>query len=549
MKKYIVRSVTAAALTAMLTLPAAQGLALAKSTLVPVRQAAATIGAGVVWNAKSQTVTLTKGTTKLVLTVNKTKATLNGKTVTIKEPLKVIKNQAMVAVDQLKVWFKPQSTGTPSTPVPPTPPSTPVTTGEVADLFIQGISTGDATKAEKYMTPALKLSIPTAALQNLWKGYSGLYGDISSQLSKSTKVNAIHTNVTYTFKTSQTSIDIIVRLNKEGKVDDLYVQPTNAAVHQSPSYDRSTSYTEEEVQIGEGIFALPGTFTKPIGTSGAYPVIVLVHGSGPSDRDESIGGAKIFKDLAAGLASQGIGVLRYDKITYEHTFKFAANPIATILQETVNDALQAVRYVRNQPNVDKTKIYVAGHSQGGFAVPLIINADANEGNIRGSIILSGPSGTFIDVMKEQNQELITRVKSQGGDTTPYEKNATLINTVAQLLQDPRYSVDNLPTNFPLPSAYWWYALNNYKPTDLAKTQRVPLLILAGENDWQVPLDQFATWKKELANRSDIEYKSYPKVNHLLAEYDGVSTSAEYTQPSHVSESIINDIVAWAKKDR
>ncbi|GJM82169.1 hypothetical protein HMSSN139_46650 [Paenibacillus sp. HMSSN-139] len=81
--------------------------------------------------------------------------------------------------------------------------------------------------------------------------------------------------------------------------------------------------------VGEGAMALPGTLTMPTG-DGPFPAIVLVHGSGTNDRDEAIGSAKPFRDLAVGLAAQGIAVLRYDKVSYEHTFKVAADPKFTL---------------------------------------------------------------------------------------------------------------------------------------------------------------------------------------------------------------------------
>ena len=70
------------------------------------------------------------------------------------------------------------------------------------------------------------------------------------------------------------------------------------------------------------------------------PVVVLVHGSGPHDRDSTFMGAKIFRDLAAGLSSSGIAVLRYEKRSLEHGFKMSAEP-ATLDRDTTDDAIYA----------------------------------------------------------------------------------------------------------------------------------------------------------------------------------------------------------------
>lgn len=528
-----------AALCLSLSVPAAAGAAKSASSVAPVRDTAAKLGAAVTWNQKSQTVTITKGDSTLVLTVGKKTATLNGKQINLPDSLRVVRNQALINPDAITQLLQDA----------PAEEKPSVEEGLPGDAFVQALKTGDADAAEKWMSPAFKVALPKPQLKELWKGYAQIYGAPSTQLSRTVTPNGVHTNITYSFQTPAAPLNYTLRMNKAGQVDDLFIAPGGGSVaYTNPSYVNPASYTEEEVTLGEGVFALPGVLTKPV-SGGPAPVVVLVHGSGPNDRDSSIGAAKPFRDLANGLASQGIAVLRYDKITYEHTFKFAANPKATIKQETVDDAITAVRYLKSRKDIDTSHIFVAGHSQGGFALPLIINADKDERNIKGSIMLAGPSSTFMDVALEQQQELIRRIKGLGQDTAPYEQSAAVWSAAAKMLNDPQYSLDNLPANFPLGTPYWWYSMRDYKPTDMAKGQKGPLLILAGENDYQVPMTQFNTWKSALANRTDVEYKSYPKVNHLLGEYDGVSTGMEYTQPSHASEAIVNDIAAWVKKTK
>ncbi|USB33834.1 alpha/beta fold hydrolase [Paenibacillus sp. YPG26] len=539
-RRTLLHTAAAAALAVSLSLPgAASAAAKSSASVIPVRDTAVKIGAKVTWNQKTQTVTLTKKSTTLVMTAGKKTAKLNGKPVTLSDTLRVVRNQALISPDAVIKWFK-------ESPVAPAPPAE---SGLPGDSFIQSLQSGDSAKAQKLMSPAFQLSLTAPQLKGLWKGYAQIYGTPGAQLSRTVTPNGVHTNITYSFQTASTPLNYTLRLNKEGLVDDLFIGPASTAAYTHPSYVNPSAYTEEEVTIGEGIFAVPGVLTKPA-AGGPAPVVVLVHGSGPQDRDSSIGGSKPFRDLANGLASQGIAVLRYDKITYEHTFKFAANPRATIKQETVDDAISAVRYLSTRQDIDRSHIFVAGHSQGGFALPLILNADKDERNIRGSIMLAGPSSSFVDVVLEQQKELILRVKSLGGDPAPYEKNAEIWMAAAKMLNDPQYSQDNLPSSFPLgsSSAYWWYTLKDYQPAAVAKNQKGPLLILAGENDWQVPMSQFSAWKSELKNRTDVEFKSYPKVNHLLSEYDALSTGAEYAQAAHVAEPMVNDIAAWVKNN-
>src|SRR5450432_3593292 len=99
---------------------------------------------------------------------------------------------------------------------------------------------------------------------------------------------------------------------------------------------------------------------------GPFPAVVLLHGSGPNDRDESIGPNKPFRDLAGGLASQGIAVLRYEKRTKAHAARFSAElkERVTVQEEVVDDALLAVQRLRQTAGIDPRRLYVLGHSLG-----------------------------------------------------------------------------------------------------------------------------------------------------------------------------------------
>src|SRR5690606_35774070 len=127
-----------------------------------------------------------------------------------------------------------------------------------------------------------------------------------------------------------------------------------------------------------------------------------------------------------------------------------------------------------------------------------------------------------------------------------EQAAAMWTGIAQMVQDPQYSKDNLPPNFPLQPAYWWFEQRDYKAGEAAKDQALPMLVLQGENDWQVSMAQYEGWKEALKDREDVTFHSYPKVNHLLAEYDGISIGMEYGGTSNVSPAIIDDLTAWVK---
>ena len=113
----------------------------------------------------------------------------------------------------------------------------------------------------------------------------------------------------------------------------------------APAYVTRDAFRSARCEVVSGPVSLPGTLSMPAG-DGPFPGVVLVHGSGPQDRDETIGGFRPFQDLAQGLASRGIAVLRYDKRTKVYQKELAGTRDLTIRQEVIDDALAAVKLLR-----------------------------------------------------------------------------------------------------------------------------------------------------------------------------------------------------------
>lgn len=517
----------------------------AASKLVPLRDFSEATGALVLWNDADRTATVTRWSTTISAKIGESSITVNGKQVPLNEPVQLVNEKTIVPLGALGEALGIQADWNEQT-------NTIVAAKDDyplrASAFIAAWNGGRYAEARGYLNDTLRALMPDELLAQYWSSIPRLYGQLGPQLSVTTSASSVHHNATALYRTSVAApFEITIRFDQNGGIDDLFITPAYAnSGYTKPAYDDAATYSEKEVRIGEGPLALPGTLTMPAG-EGPFPAVVLVHGSGPNDRDETIGSVKPFRDLAVGLAAQGIAVLRYEKITREHPIK-SQGLIApfTVNEETVDDAVRAVEALKQAEGIDPLRIYVAGHSQGGMLMPRIVEAGQDK-EIAGAIILAGPSRPLEDLIVEQLNFQLELLKKAGQPTAAAEQQVAMYEQQIKLLKDPQYSLDNPPQGFLLGNPIWWLDIRNLYAAEAAAGQNVPLLIMQGGNDAQVFSDNLDGWKKALAARSDVEYKLYPKVNHTLVEFDGESTGAEYAVPANVPDYLIADIAAWIKR--
>jgi len=335
--------------------------------------------------------------------------------------------------------------------------------------------------------------------------------------------------------TKQNVLDVKIVFNSQNGVMGLLIVPAQGAdQYTPPSYVNLSAFTEMNVSVGSsGQWKLPAALAVPKG-AGPFPAVVLVHGSGPNDRDESIGPNKPFKDIAWGLASKGIVVLRYEKRTKQYPEEFAAIQNFTVQDETIADALAAVNVLNTSSVVNHSKIFVLGHSLGGMLAPRI---GVQDDRIAGLIILAGPARHLEDLMLEQ---------------TRYLANLSGLNQSAQIASLEQLVMKVKMLNIRLgedvlgaPKAYW-ADLATYDPVVTAQSLHIPLLILQGKRDYQVTMTDFAQWNETFFGNMSVILKTYPTLNHLFITGTGVPTNVEYSVEGHVAEEVVADIATWIK---
>lgn len=344
-------------------------------------------------------------------------------------------------------------------------------------------------------------------------------------------------------------IDARVVFNKDARIAGLqFAPPAPPVKYEPPAYADPARFEETEVTVGSGEWALPGTLTRPKG-AGPFPAVALVHGSGPNDRDETLGPNKLFKDLAWGLASRGIAVLRYDKRSKVYGKMIVADPrieaAMTVKEETIDDALAAAALLRKTTGIDGRRVFILGHSLGGYLMPRIALA-GRPLKPAGFIIMAGLTRPIEDTMIRQ----MTYLYGLAGNSLSDDDRKKLEGLKAQAARIKALTAADSGSTTRLLGAMpaYWLDLRGYNPPELARSVKAPMLILQGERDYQVQTADLDNWKAALGSRRDVEFRLYPKLNHLFYEGEGVLAPSEYIEKhGSVAPVVVDDIAGWIAK--
>ena len=425
--------------------------------------------------------------------------------------------------------------------------------------FLQAIARGDTAAAEAMEDDAMRAAAPAASLGTLWGQIVGQFGALTGFGDVSTQAKAPFTIATVPVAFANATVPLLVAVDAAGRVSGLHLgtpvpigspgpsgsssAPASPSVSPSPAaYVNPAAFTETEVTVGSAPWALPGTLSMPKG-AGPFPAVVLVAGSGPQDRDETIGPNAPLRDLAWGLASSGIAVLRYDKRTKVHAADMAADIASvTVRQETTDDAVAAIDLLRKTPGVDAQHVFLAGHSLGGYLAPRI--AAGVPGRLAGIALLEANSSPLASLIVDQFEYLAS---PEGGADPQAKAMLETVRTQAALAGSADLSPSTPASQLPLgvPAAYW-LDLRGYDPTAVAKGLAIPIFISQGGRDYQVPPTELAAWRTALAGRDNVTIREYPALDHLLLAGTGPSRPAEYAVPGHVAPELVADLAAWIK---
>jgi len=406
---------------------------------------------------------------------------------------------------------------------------------QIAIEFMNNLSNSKYQEAYNNFNATMKESLTLNQLKESWEYIINIYGNFENitAIKESEEPNYTIIYINSTFSNNYLLIFKIV-FNENNKINGFWVNEfIPISEYNPPEYINTQNFTEEEIIIGNK-WKLPATITIPNG-EGPFPGVVLIHGSGPNDRDETIGPNKPFKDIAWGLASKNIVVLRYEKRTKEYSEEMSKLINFTVKEEVIDDALIAIQLLKNKNYVDQNKIFVIGHSLGGMLAPRIAKLDIN---ITGIIILAGPTRGLEDLIINQTKYIANL------DEIIDENEKNQIDYIQEQVK--KIKQLNFSENELVLGAYrsYWMDLNNYNPIETAINLSSYILILQGDRDYQVTTYDFNNWLNSIGYRENVELILYPNLNHLFMNGSVESNPDEYQIEGHVEKKVINDISNW-----
>jgi dienelactone hydrolase len=274
----------------------------------------------------------------------------------------------------------------------------------------------------------------------------------------------------------------------------------------SDNVDTEPAYAEREVRFRQPVagFELAGTLTIPAG-SGPFPGVVLISGSGTQDRNETIGTHQPFLDLADGLARRGIVVLRFDD---RGAGDSGGEPVelsdATTL-DNAQDALAAVEFLADQPQVATGRLGVIGHSEGGWIGPIVAN---KSDKVAFAVLLAGSGAPGAEVLERQVadlardqgatpdvvdwqvgfvRQLIEVSRAENDPTIAEAAMRQVLDAAAStappgaLPTDPSAAIDEIIDNYNRP---WMKFFIAYDPAPDLRALKIPVLAIFAELDLQ-----------------------------------------------------------------
>jgi len=421
-------------------------------------------------------------------------------------------------------------------------PTTIVNQADVADIFMNNLATGDSLTATLMLSPEMQQLFPVDLF------VFGIHGEIVSfSTLERAEADGFHiTTISATHTKGEAVHQIVV--DKTGAIAGFN---TLSFAFEPRLPSETDTFTSEAVTIGED-WQLDGLLTLPHGASADNPVpaVILVHGSGSHNMDQSIFENRAFADIAEYLGNNGIAVLRYNQRSFSHGERFAPifTETPTIEFEAVEDALLAAELLQGDPRI--SKIFVLGHSLGGLIAPRI----AEYAQLDGAIMMAALTRPHYLNSFDQNIVTINTMLEAGIITQ--EEVPAIMEMIYSLLEEAHTShhwtdeelVGREIFGFP---ATYSRSLTRSLPIPFILASNRPILALQGDRDPQTTVEgDFQFLLDYTQGLPHVTTHLYEGLNHMMMTSlfpTGplvMNPIAEFSVPNRVDTRVTRDIVEW-----
>lgn len=392
---------------------------------------------------------------------------------------------------------------------------------EIGNSFIKALLVDkNIEKAHSYFDPSIAGQIPVEQLKAITEQLQGQLGGLKNIL----EVNNEGSIYYYYTEFEKTKLDVQLTFGENNKMLGFFLVPHKT--FEKPDEKTTLNIKSDTIELNGTLLVPPSNDKKKL--------VIFVHGSGAHDRDETIGENKPFKDIAEYLLNNGIASYRYDKRTYSYPETF--NEKSTVEEETINDAVNAALYFKNNADYKEYQIIIMGHSQGAYLMPEIVK----KAQVSKYIFMAGNARPLQNLIVEQYEYLHTLDSAK----VPAEAVQEVKNQVAYL-NSSNFNLNSPAKELPLgQSAAYWQYLKNYNQLNEVKKIKAPMFFAQGGRDYQVTEKDFNLWKETLKNNKTAVFKLYPSLSHLFIAGSGKPSPKDYETKGKVDEQFLKDLTQF-----
>ncbi|WP_318848359.1 DUF3887 domain-containing protein [Chryseobacterium sp. JV558] len=378
-------------------------------------------------------------------------------------------------------------------------------------------------KAHSYFDPSIAGQIPVEQLKAITEQLQGQIGSLKTILEVNNEGNIYY----YYSEFEKTKLDVQLTFGENNKMLGFFLVPHKTI--EKPDEKTTLKIKSDAIELNGTLLVPPSNNKKKL--------VIFVHGSGAHDRDETIGENKPFKDIAEYLLNNGISSYRYDKRTYSYPEAF--NEKSTVEEETINDAVNAAQYFKNNADYKGYEIIILGHSQGAYMMPKIVE----KAQVSKYVFMAGNARPLQDLLVEQYDYL----HSLDSSKVPAEAVQEIKKQVAYL-NSSQFTLSSPASELPLgQSAAYWKYLKEYSQLNEVKKIKAPMFFAQGGRDYQVTEKDFNLWKEALKNDKTAIFKLYPTLSHLFITGSGKPSPKDYETKGKVDEQFLKDLTQFILK--